>query len=256
LDHVDVAYFAEVGMPLANTPGQFSSIALAEHALFLMLCFAKSFADSQKGIRAKAFWTPLNEELSGRTLGIIGLGASGRELAKRAWAIGMRVLAINRSAVPKSLIDELHLASVGNWSELDRVLAEADYVSLHVPLVPETHHLIDKHALELMKPTAVLINIARGGLVDEEALMNALRTSQIKGAGLDVFAEEPLPPAHPLLEMDNVVATPHIAGVTEETMRRRAEAAARNVDRVAEGLPPLHQVKHQVAPGRPGGTPG
>lgn len=242
LDHVDVEYLLEQGMPLANTPGQYSSIALAEHALFLMLCFAKNFDAGQKNIRSKVFWKPMNEELEDTTLGVIGLGMSGRELARRAWPMGMRIVAINRSDIPRAILDELHVEFLGGLPQLDQVLAEADYLSLHVPLTPTTRHMIDGHAFELMKPTAVLVNVARGEIVDEAALIEALKTGRIRGAGLDVFAQEPLDPAHPLLQMDNVIATPHVAGMTMGTSRRRGQAAAENVARIAQGLPPLHQV--------------
>jgi D-3-phosphoglycerate dehydrogenase len=242
LDHVDVAYLGAKGMPLAHTPGPFCGIALAEHVLFLMLCFAKNFPASQGNVRTKVFYQPLNDELQGKTLGVIGLGASGRELARRAGALGMRVLAIDIAEMPPAVLDRCHVEFFGGPADLDRVLAEADYLSVHTPLTPRTRHLIDRRALGLMKPTAVLVNVARGEVVDEAALVEALRSGRIKGAGLDVFAEEPLDPGHVLLHLDNVIATPHVAGVTAGTSRRRAQAAAENVDRVARGLPPLHQV--------------
>jgi D-3-phosphoglycerate dehydrogenase len=242
LDRVDVAYFLQKGLPLANTPGQFSSIALAEHALFLMLCFAKNLNACQKNVRSKVFYHLENEELEGKALGLIGLGASGRQLAKRARAMGMRIMAIDIADIPQAVRDELHVEFFGGTSQLDQVLAEADYLSLHVPLTSRTRHMIDRRALGLMKPTAVLINVARGGIVDESALIEALQNSRIRGAGLDAFADEPLDPAHPLLQLDNVIATPHVAAATTGTGRRRARAAAENVARIAQGLPPLYQI--------------
>lgn len=238
-----VAYFLEKGMPLAHTPGPFSGIALAEHALFLMLLFAKNFAAGQRSLRAKILCQPLNHELWGKTLGLVGLGASGRELAKRAWAMGMRVMAIEKEEVPPATLKELHIDYVGAPSRLSEVLREADYLSLHVPLTSETRHMIDRRVFERMKPTAVLINVARGEIVDESALTEALQSRRIAGAGLDVFAVEPVDPEHPLLRLENVIATPHVAGVTSGTSRRRGQALADNVDRVAKGLPPLYQVK-------------
>jgi D-3-phosphoglycerate dehydrogenase len=242
LDHVDVRYFLENGMPLANTPGQFSSVALAEHALFLMLCFAKNFRASQQSLRSRVFYRPVNEELEGKTLGIVGLGASGRELARRASAMGMRILAVDVAAIPQQVLDELRVEFFGGPQNLDRLLMASDYVSLHVPLTSKTRRLIDRRALGLMKPEAVLINVARGGIVDEAALIEALEAGRLRGAGLDAFVEEPLSPTHPFLHMENVVVTPHVAGVTTGTSRRRAAAAAENVDRVARGLPPLYLV--------------
>jgi phosphoglycerate dehydrogenase-like enzyme len=237
-----VAYFLKKGVPFANTPGTFSATALAEHALFLMLSLAKNFATSQDNVRSSVCNLPLNSELQGKTLGLIGFGASGRELAKRAGAMGMRILATDAIEIPQVLRDQFGLAFVGRPDQLEHVLVEADYVSLHTPLTSKTRHLMNRRAFELMKPTAVLINVARGAIVDEAALIEALRSGRIAGAGLDVFAQEPIDPAHPLLHMGNVVFTPHIAGVTAETRRRRGQAAAENVSRIAQGLPPLYQV--------------
>lgn len=238
----DVAYFLEKGLPFANTPGPFSAVALAEHALSLMFLIAKNYSAAQENIHSGFFSLPLNDELGGKTLGLIGLGASGRELAKRAHAMGMRLVAIDIVDVPQTIRDELHIEFFGDSSQLNQVLSEADYLSLHTPLTSRTRHLIDRHALELMKPTAVLINIARGEIVDEAALIEALQTGGIRAAGLDAFAHEPLDTSHPLLQMDNVICTPHIAGVTRETTRRRGEVVAENVDRVARGLTPLHLI--------------
>ena len=242
LDHVDVPYFLEKRMPLANTPGQFSSIALAEHAILLMLCLAKNLHQSFANVRSGVFSLPTTTELAGGTLGLIGLGASGSELARRAWALGMRVLAIDVRQVPQTVLDELHVEFFGGPEQLDHVLANADYLSLHTPLTAQTRHLIGRQALARMKRTACLINVARGEIVDEEALVEALREGRIGGAGLDAFGREPLPPDHPFLHMANVVTTPHIAGGTVETSRRRSQAAAENVRRVARGLSPLYQV--------------
>ena len=242
LDEVDVAYFLKKGVPLANAPGPLSAVALAEHALFLMLCCAKRLHAGQRNVRSKVSHQPVHDELAGKTLGLVGLGASGRELAQRAWAMGMRIMAVDVADVPPAVLDQLHVTFLGDPEQLERVLAEADYVSLHVPLTTRTRHMIDRRALELMKPTAVLINVARGAIVDEAALIEALRTGQIGGAGLDVVTEEPIDPAHPFLQMDNVVLTPHFAAATHETRHRRAKAAAENVARVAQGLPPLYLV--------------
>lgn len=242
LDHLDVKYILEKGIGLANTPGIFSGIALAEHALFFMLCFAKNLHESVDNIRSGVFFHPTNEELQDKTLGLVGFGASARELAKRASALGMRILAMDAVEVPQSVLNEYHVEFLGGPQDLAKVLAEADYVSLHAPLTSKTRHLIDETAFGLMKPTAVLVNVARGRIVDEKALIHALQTGKIRGAGLDTFAHEPLDPSHPLLHMKNVIATPHVAGGTTATLRRRTHAAAQNVFRIAKGLPPLYQV--------------
>jgi phosphoglycerate dehydrogenase-like enzyme len=242
LDHLDVKYILGKGVPLANTPGVFSGIALAEHALFFMFCFAKNLHLSASNIRSGVFYHPMNEELEGKTLGLVGFGASGRELAKRASALGMRILAVDAAQVPPAVLAEHHVDFFGRPEELDKVLAEADYVSLHAPLTSKTRHLINKRALGLMRPTAVLLNVARGEIVDQPALVEALQAGKIRGAGLDTFAHEPLDPSHPLLQMANVIATPHIAGGTRGTLRRRTAAAAENIFRTAKELPPLYQI--------------
>ena len=242
IDHWDVSYFLEKGMPFANTPGPFSAIALAEHALTLMLLLAKNHHAAQENMRAELFSLPLNDELAGKKLGLIGLGASGRALARRAHAMGMEIMAIDIADIPQSVRDEHHVSFFGGSDDLAHVIAEADYLSLHTPHTAETRHMIGAQQLELMKSTAVLINVARGRLVDEEALVEALQGGQIRAAGLDAFAQEPLPRSHPLLQMENVICTPHIAGVTKETAQRRGQAAADNIERVSRGLEPLHRI--------------
>ena len=242
VDHVDVAYFLEKGLMLANTPGPFSAVALAEHAMFLMLYFAKRFDEHVRNLQSEVFYMPLSEELEGKTLGLVGLGASGQALAARAKAMGMRIAAVDAVDIPWERLDELGVEVFAAPSELESVLAQADYVSLHVPLTSKTRHMIDGPALAAMKSTAVLINVARGEIVDEDALVEALQRGRIRGAGLDVFAREPLPPDHPFMHMPNVVATPHTAGQTYGTSRRRGEACAENVDRIARGLAPLYRI--------------
>jgi D-3-phosphoglycerate dehydrogenase / 2-oxoglutarate reductase len=242
LDHLDIKYILDKKIPLANTPGAFSGIALAEHALFFMLCFAKNLHLSVNNIKSGVFYHPMNEELEGKTLGLIGFGASGRELAKRASAMGMRIMAVDALPVPAFTLEEYRIDFFGLPEELDRLLSEADYVSLHAPLTSKTRHLIDARALALMKPTAVLVNVARGEIVDQSALVEVLQAKKIRGAGLDAFAHEPLDPSHPLLNLANVVATPHIAGGTRGCVRRRTQAAVENIFRLEKGLQPLYQI--------------
>lgn len=242
LDHVDVDYMLQCGFLVANCPGVFSAIALAEHALFLMLYLAKRFPESQKLFDARQRCAITVNELHGKTLGLVGFGASGRELASRAAALGMQVLAID--VTPPSANDAAawKVEFLGGSNQLEGLMRRADFVSLHVPLIPSTRHMINRQALSWMQPHAMLVNVARGGLVDTDALVEALRNRRIGGAGLDVFEEEPVDPDHPLLKFDNVVATPHIAGGTHGTARRRGEAAAENIARLARGQAPLHQI--------------
>ncbi len=242
LDQVHVGYFEKVGIPLANTPGPYSGAALAEHALFLMLCHAKNFQAGQESISQRRLCDPINDELGGKTLGLVGLGASGGELARRASSMGMRVMAVDKVEVSRETLDRLGVEFFCTPSRLDQVLGVADYLSLHVSLTAETRHMIGPQALEQMKPTAVLINVSRGEIVDQNALLEALKDGLIRGAGLDVFPDEPVDPEHPLLQSEKVIATPHVAGVTYETSRRRGQACADNVVRIAEGLPLLNLV--------------
>ena len=233
-DHVDVAYFLEQGLPLANSPGRLSAVPLAEHVVLLILCFAKNLDHN----RAAGWQRRIGEELAGKRLGLIGFGASAREVARRAWPLGMRILAIDVVDFPQAELDEFHVEFLGGPEQLDSVLAQADYLSLHVHLNATTRHMIDGRALGLMKPTAVLLNVARGELIDEAALVEALQQGWIKGAGLDVYEQEPLPADHPLLQLEDVILTPHSSGYTPDTPRRRMEAAVANVERIAKGQPP------------------
>ncbi len=242
LNHIDVKYLLEKGVPIANTPGIFSGVALAEHVLFLMLCLAKNVDESRKNLRSGVFYHPMNDELAGKTLGLVGFGGSARELAKRAAGFRMRILAVDALPVSKPVQEEFHLDFFGSPADLDKLLRESDYLSIHTPYTSKTHHLINRESFKLMKPTAILINVARGEIVDEDALVEALRTKKIRGAGIDVFTHEPPDPNHPLLQMDNVIATPHVAGMTRGTSQRRGNAAAENVFRVEKGLPPLYLV--------------
>jgi phosphoglycerate dehydrogenase-like enzyme len=250
LDHFELAYALERGLTVANTPGKYSSVGLAEHALLLMLCFAKSIDTSRANARSGRFYKPFNDDLEERTLVIVGFGASGRELARRARACGMHLLAIDELPIDEKTSHDYGLAFTAGPDDLDSVLSDADYVSLHVPLTRDTRGLLDRRRIGLLKRHAVIVNVARGELIDESALVDALRSGRLRGAGLDVFAREPLDPAHPLLALENVVATPHIAGGTRGTSRRRGQAVAENLIRALEGRPILDQIVSAEAIGR------
>jgi phosphoglycerate dehydrogenase-like enzyme len=241
-DHLDLAAFRASGIPVANTPGQFSATALAEHALLLMLLLVKRYRQSQEQLAEGVFFRSFGEELAGKTLALVGLGASGRELASRARAFDMRVSAIDVAEDSSVLAAELGVRSLGGPDQLHELVAAADFVSIHVPLTPDTRQMIDAECIAAMRSTACLINVARGPIVDQPALVAALREGRLAGAGLDVFAVEPLAPDDPLLTLENVVLTPHVAGITYPTSRRRGQAAAENVRRVAAGLAPLYEV--------------
>ena len=170
-----------------------------------MISFAKNSYECQQTIRFGKLYFPMNEELHGKKLGLLGFGASARELAKRAWPFAMTIMAIDLAEIPQDVLDQYHVSYFGGRDQLNHLLTESDYFSIHVPLNPSTRHLINHHAFELMKPNCVLLNVSRGEIVDESALIDALERGKIRGAGLDVFAQEPLPTDHPLLKMDNVI---------------------------------------------------
>lgn len=242
IDHFELEYWQKKGIPVANCPGQFSGVALAECAMMFMLMLSRHWHQTQENLRRGALYVPVGNELENRRLGLVGFGASARELASRSKAFGMRISAIDIRDISLEEQREFGVEFAGKSVDLDQVLAESDFVSLHLHLNEQTRHIMDERRLRLMKPTACLINVARGALVDEKALLEALSRGRLAGAGLDVFGEEPLDTDHPLLKLPNVVATPHISGATTGTSRRRAACAAVNVDRVAAGLDPLYRV--------------
>jgi phosphoglycerate dehydrogenase-like enzyme len=226
------------GIAVCNMPGT-NSRAVAEHALGLMLAVLRQIPRFDADVRAGAGWRwdPDRQdglgELSGRTVGLVGLGAIPRILAPILTALGARVLYTARA--PKAGVE-------AGYRTLPALLAEADVVSLHVPLTDDTCALLDAGRLACMKRGAILINTARGALVDERALLAALASGRLAGAGLDVFAEEPLPEGHPLLALPNVVLAPHVAWLTRETLGRSLAVAVENCRRLAAGEPLAHRV--------------
>lgn len=174
-------------------------------------------------------------ELSGATLGVLGLGAIGRQIARVGRAFGMRVVATHRTAAPGE--SDPDLDALYSIADLPQLLAESDFVVLAVPRTPATHHLIGHAQLHAMKPTAILVNIARGSVVDEPALIAALRDGTIAGAVLDVFEEEPLPPESPLWSMPNVLISPHLSGATTQYSRRFTDLFLENIARYRAGQP-------------------
>jgi phosphoglycerate dehydrogenase-like enzyme len=242
LDHFDLDHWRAQGMPVANCPGPFSAVALAECAMMLILMLTRRYPEALARLHAGQMYGPLGLELDGLNLLIVGFGASGVELARRARPFGLKLSAIDIRNIGPDEAREFDLQFAGQPADLDRRLAESDIVSLHLHLNAETRHLLDARRLALMKPTALLINVARGALVDEAALAEALVQGRLGGAGLDAFGQEPPDLSSPLFHLSNVVATPHIAGVTDGTSRKRAQCCADNVDRIAAGLEPLYRV--------------
>ena len=230
------------GVVLTNSAGVHGP-AVAETVLAMMLHFARGL-DVAVRAQADAEWRTdpfeaspsVARELAGATLGVVGYGGIGHEIARRAAALGMRVVATRRRA-GKAEQDELGTTVLAGREGFDRLLAESDYVVLCAPETRETRDLIDGPALEHMRRGAVLINVARGSLVNEEALVRALRSGHLRGAGLDVFATEPLPPSSPLWRLPNVLVTPHVSGFTARFWEREAALLLDNLERYLKGRP-------------------
>jgi D-3-phosphoglycerate dehydrogenase len=222
-DHVDLEAAARLGITVTNTPGV-SAIAMAEHTLALMLAVARDIPridmKTKRGGWPRGFVT----QLHGKTLGVIGLGAIGQQVARIARGIGMKVIAWTRHA-NILLAQELDIELV----QLDDLYRRADVVSLHIRQTPETAGFVGERELNMMKRTAFFINTARGAIVDEAALVKALETERIAGAGIDVFSTEPLPEGHPIAALSNVVLTPHSGGVTKEALEAGLQLAISNV---------------------------
>ena len=233
---IDLEAAKQRRIPVCNLPGT-NARAVAELTLGLMLSVLRRIPAFDRALRAGT-WTDTAMqdgvgELGGRTVGLVGFGAIPRILAPILAAMGCTVIYTSRTPADHP---------VATYRTLDQLLAEADVVSLHLPLVPETRHVIGADALGRMKPNAILINTGRGGLVDPSALVAALASGRIAGAGLDVFEAEPLPAGDPVLDLPNVVVTPHIAWLTTGTFDRSFALAAENCRRLVSGAPLLHRV--------------
>jgi glyoxylate reductase len=241
-EHVDLRACAERGIVVTNAPNVLTE-ATADLTWALILAAVRGLPQAERSLRAGefhgwGFWDYLGGDLSGATLGIYGMGRIGRAVARRAPGFGMRVVYNTRT--PLSAGEEARLEA--RHVPLDELLETSDVLTLHAPATPETRHVIDRDALARMKPGSFLVNTARGPLVDEAALADALRDGPLAGAGLDVYEREP--EIHPaLLDLPNVVLLPHIGSATRETRTRMAMLAARNVHAVLGGHPPLTPVQ-------------
>lgn len=246
-DNIDVAAATARGIAVGHTPGVLTE-ATADLTWALLLAAARRVTEAERYLRAGRWqtWSPgllLGQEVHGATLGIIGLGRIGQAVARRARGFEMRVRYHSATRKPE-LEGELGV----EWRELDALLAESDFVSLHVPLTEKTRHLLGARELALMKRTAILINTARGPVVDQEALVAALREGRLTAAGLDVFQVEPLPSDDPLLSLENVVLLPHLGSATVATRRRMAMMAAENLLAGLRGERPPYLVNPEVLP--------
>ena len=236
VDHIDVAAARERGIPVGNTPGCLDA-ATADMTMALLLATARNVVVGDHFARSPEFthYDPaqlIGYEVSGSTLGIVGLGRIGRQVARRARAFEMRVLYFSRRR------DETSERDLGvTYVALDDLLRQSDFVSLNCPLTAETTNLIGARELSLMKPTGILLNMARGPVVDHDALFAALNSRRIAAAGLDVTMPEPLPRDHPLLKLSNIVITPHLGSASNRTRQRMIEMTVENLTAGLHGKP-------------------
>ncbi|MDK6029400.1 glyoxylate reductase [Ignisphaera sp. 4213-co] len=255
-DNIDVECATNLGIYVTNTPGVLTE-ATAELTWALILAVARRIVESDVFVRwgewwrTRTGWHPhmmLGAELKGKTLGVVGLGRIGSRVAEIGKAFGMKIIYYD---VKRNV--DLEKALGAEYRDLDTLLQEADVVSIHVPLTKETHHMINEERLKKMKKTAILVNTARGAIIDTNALVKALTEGWIAGAGLDVFEQEPLPPNHPLTSFKNVVLVPHIGSATYEARHAMAELVAENLIAFYEGREPPTLVNREVLRVRPPG---
>ena len=246
LEGVDIHGAAARGIPVANVPGNQAPVhaeCTAEGGLFLMMACARLFKNALGTLSRGEWGRPRGMALIDRTALIIGLGAVGRALAHRLIAMGIRVMALD-ILPPESLPEGLERVRMAGPGKLHSLLPESDFLISTVTLTPETRGCLNRSVFELMKPTAYVINISRGPIVNEADLLNAVNEGLIAGAGLDVLSSEPPSPTHPLLNHDRIVITPHTAGVTEQSFQALGRGVAENIARLKQGRP----LKNTVAP--------
>jgi D-3-phosphoglycerate dehydrogenase len=236
VDNIDLRAAKSLGITVTNVPGS-NSEAVADFTFGLLLAVTRQINTADAALRQGTWKRLVGPELYQKTLGILGLGAIGKGVARRARGFSMRVLAYD-ICWDEAFVREHQVEQ----ASLEQVFKKSDFVSLHLPLLPSTEKIINSKTLALMKPTAYLINAARGELVDENALYNALVAGRLAGAALDAFSQEPPPPANPLLTLPNVVVTPHIGAYSFEANRNMGLGAARNVLAVLSGGEPLNPI--------------
>ena len=231
VDMIDIHAAKELGIVVSNQPGRTAPV-VAEHVIGLMFAAAKRAAFQTAELKAGRWTLIQNLTLQGKTLGIVGTGSVGREVARIANALGMNCIAWTFNPSPQ------RAQRIGvQFVPLDQLLQESDVVSLHVRLSPDSRRIIGRRELAMMKPNAILVNAGRGELVDTNALVQALHDGSLAGAALDVFDQEPIPPDHPILACDQVVLTPHIADQTPEGVELLNEGAVSNVIAFLQGRP-------------------
>ena len=250
-DNIDIEAATEKGIYVTNTPGVLTETT-ADYAFALLMATARRIAEADRYVRGGKWKIPwglmmlLGQDVWGKTIGIIGMGRIGSAVARRAKGMNMRILYYD-IVRNKKIEEELG----AEYVDLETLLKESDFVTLHVPLLPSTRHLINEDRLKLMKRTACLINTSRGPVVDEKALYKALKEGWIWAAGLDVWEKEPTDPENPLLKLENVTASPHIASASHETRKRMAIMAVENLTAILEGKVPPNLVNKEVLKVRP-----
>jgi phosphoglycerate dehydrogenase-like enzyme len=240
LESVDVAAAKRMGIKVANVPTDISGNAdsVAELAIYLMIGISRKVHVAAERLKKGLMGEPQGMALRGRTVGIVGLGGIGRALAKRLKPFGVRILGLKRSA-PALAKEALGLDWAGGHEQFHEMLGRSDYVVLCLPVTPDSMDLMDRDAFAAMKPGSYLINVSRGGLINRDALAEALSKNAIAGAGLDVFWQEPPDPEDPIFQQ-NVITTPHIAGCTDDSMRGIVAGVSENIRRIERGEEPLN----------------
>lgn len=239
LDMLDLETLRSRGIQVANTRG-YNADVVAEHAMMLLLVLSRGFVKPYLDLKQRGEWRgsgPWSWELKGKRMGIIGYGEVGKALARKARCFDMTVQVWNRAGAARSSRDGIVL------QPLSELLASTDALCITAPLTAQTRGLIGRDALERMRPEAVLVNVGRGAIVDQNALIEAVRGRRLRGAGLDVTDPEPLPPDHALLSVDNIVVTPHCAGASADTRARGRAMVYDNIERFARGEPVLNRVE-------------
>lgn len=247
VDNIDIPAATERGIPVFSTPGT-NAEAVVEMALAMMLALARRLPQAHRVVVEGNYLAGraayLATEMEGKTLGLVGLGRIGSLLAQKcALAFSMRVLAYDPYVTAPPSLPGARIEMV---KDLDEVLRAADFLSIHVPLTPETRNLISRQQLAKMKKSAYLVNTSRGAVVDEDALAEALREKVIAGAGIDVFAQEPTPAEHPLFGLDNAILSPHVGGQTAESMQKMARAVVTGVLQTLHGERPASVLNPSV----------
>jgi D-3-phosphoglycerate dehydrogenase len=249
VDNIDVAACTENGIQVVHAPFG-NAVSVAEHTMMFILALSRNLTVWDVRVRRDDWYlrdTFLPMEIRGKNLFIIGLGHSGWEVARLARAFDMNVMGLGRASAV-----QMEARGVEKMPSLNKGLAEADFVTLHVPLTPGTRHMISCSELACMKKSAYLINVSRGDIVDPQALYEALGSRSIAGAALDVMEPEPPGPSHPLLGMDNVIFTPHLAGDTQEAKSRCVMTMVKEVDKVLRGVQPQYIKNPEVLIGKTG----